>query len=131
MKRIHKKLNMQNISDLNNIYNFQDTINLCEIFESLTQMMMEKHKFNPRKYSLTSTLSDCMHRNMRKVIISLPINTKNVEAFKKTLIGGFSCINTRLAFDSNILLPKNKDGVRKTNLKVLCKIRMKKKCLHR
>ena len=122
---------MQNISDLNNIYNCQDTINLCEIFESLTQMMMEKHKFNPRKYSLTSTLSDYMHRNMRKVIISLPINTKNVEAFEKTLIGGFSCINTRLAFDSNILLPKNKDGVRKTNLKVLCKIRMKKKCLQR
>ena len=24
--------------------------------------------------------------------------------FEKTLIGGFSCVNTRLAFDKNILL---------------------------
>lgn len=39
---------MQNISDLNNIYNFQYTINLCEIFESLTQMMMEK-QIQPEK----------------------------------------------------------------------------------
>lgn len=30
-----------------------------------------------------------------------------VRAFEKTLIGGFSCVNTRLAFDNNILLKDN------------------------
>ena len=29
---------------------------------------------------------------------------------KKTLIGGFSCVNTRLAFDAQILLNENKNG---------------------
>ena len=28
-----------------------------------------------------------------------------MEVFKKTLTGGFSCINTRLGFDTEILLP--------------------------
>lgn len=27
--------------------------------------------------------------------------------FERALISGFSCVNTRLAFDSQILLPKN------------------------
>ena len=30
-----------------------------------------------------------------------------VKLFEKTLIAGFSGVNTRLAFDSQILLPKN------------------------
>ena len=39
--------------------------------------------------------------------------------FKKTLIGGFSCVNTRLAFDSQILLPKEKE-----NLKLIYKFKI-------
>ena len=37
----------------------------------------------------------------------------HVEIFEETVIGGFSCVNTRLAFDSQILLPnlKNKDNL--------------------
>ena len=31
--------------------------------------------------------------------------------FKKTVIGGFSCVNTRLAFDSQILLPSLTDKI--------------------
>ena len=36
--------------------------------------------------------------------IALPTDVEQVRAFEKTLIGGFSCVNTRLAFDTNILL---------------------------
>lgn len=39
--------------------------------------------------------------------------------FEKTLIGGFSCVNTRLAFDSQILLPKEKE-----NLKLIYKFKI-------
>ena len=28
-----------------------------------------------------------------------------MEIFEKTLIGGFSCVNTRLSFDTEILMP--------------------------
>ena len=36
--------------------------------------------------------------------IALPTDVEQVRAFEKTLIGGVSCVNTRLAFDTNILL---------------------------
>ena len=50
---------------------------------------------------------------MSKVILALPTKYKHVEIFDETVIGGFSCVNTRLAFDCQILLPNLAD---KTNL---------------
>ena len=64
---------------------------------------------------------------MSTVIISLPTNIENGEVSGKTLIRGFICANNRLAFDSYILLPKNKHGAKITKLKVLHKIRNAKK----
>ena len=34
----------------------------------------------------------------------MPTDTDFVRPFEKPLIGGFGCVNTRLAFDTNILL---------------------------
>ena len=42
---------------------------------------------------------------MSKVIITLPTNIEHAEIFEKSLIGGYSCINTRLGFDTEVLLP--------------------------
>ena len=42
---------------------------------------------------------------MSKVIIALPTSNEVVDIFEKTLTGGFSCVNTRLAFSTEILLP--------------------------
>ena len=39
-----------------------------------------------------------------KCCIALPSDAEHVRLFEKTLIGGFSCVNTRLAFDTEILL---------------------------
>ena len=50
-----------------------------------------------------------------------------MELFEKTLIGGFSCVNTRLAFNSSILLPKNLQYEPKENLKLIHKIKNKMK----
>ena len=36
-------------------------------------------------------------------------NYEHVEIFEETVIGGFSCVNTRLAFDTQILLPNLPD----------------------
>ena len=44
---------------------------------------------------------------MSKVIISFPTNMEHYEIFEKTVTGGFSCVNTRLAFDTSILTKKN------------------------
>ena len=34
----------------------------------------------------------------------LPLDAKIIRIFEKTLIGGYSCINTRLVFDTEIIL---------------------------
>ena len=34
----------------------------------------------------------------------LPVDAEMIRLFEKTLIGGYSCVNTRLAFDTDIFL---------------------------
>ena len=45
-----------------------------------------------------------------KVSVVLLLLTLNMsEYLKKTLIGGFSCVNTRLTFDTKVLIDKNEN----------------------
>ena len=44
-----------------------------------------------------------------KCYVALPIDAEHVKIFEKALTGGFSCINTRLAFDTETLLDVNKN----------------------
>ena len=48
-----------------------------------------------------------------------PTDAKIVKAFEKTIIGGFSSVNSRLAFDSQILLLKNQ----RDQMKLIYKIK--------
>ena len=97
-------MKMSNLSDLNALYNFQDTIILTEIFENRSTIMHEKFKYNPRKCSSPSTLSGAIQRDMSKVIISFPTNADIIELMEKTLISRMSIVNTRVGFDSNIFI---------------------------
>ena len=72
---------------------------------------------------ISQFVSGCIHHYLSKTIISLPTQADFVDLFEKTLIDGFSCVNTRLAFNSKILFPRDADGVRKENLKLIYKIR--------
>ena len=67
--------------------------------------MQEKSGYNPRIINSASKLSSCIQREQTKGIFALPVNNTQVEVFEKTLCGGFSCINTRLSFDTEILMP--------------------------
>ena len=62
VKRFWRTLRLEKLSELNDIYNFQDTIILCEIFENRAVEMMKKTSYNPRKCTSASSLSGCMHR---------------------------------------------------------------------
>ena len=42
---------------------------------------------------------------MSRVITALPTSNEAVDIFEQTTTGGFSSVNTRLAFDTEILLP--------------------------
>ena len=118
IKKLFNLLKMCTLSDLNALYNFQDTIILTGIFENKTENMQQKFKFIPRKCSSASTLSGAIQRDMSKVIISLPTNTDVIELMEKTLIGGLSVVNSRIGFDINLFIKNN-------NQKLVYKIKNK------
>ena len=102
---LHKTLKMQNLGDMNDLYNAQDVILLCEIAENRFQFMHDQYGFNPVKCNSASILSACIEREISRVIIALPTSNEAVDIFEKTITEGFSLVNTTLAFDTEILLP--------------------------
>ena len=89
---------------MNRIYNFQDTAILCEIFESRSALLQKLFKYNAEKCNSASSFSGCVHRLKSKCKIVLPTDAENVRIFEKIVMGGYSCINTRMAFDTDLLL---------------------------
>ena len=102
---------MKNLGNLNDLYNMQDVILLTEIIESRFQAMQNTFGFNPRKCNSASSMSGCIEREMSKIILAFSTKYDHVEIFDRTVIGSFSCVNTRLAFDSEILLPNLADKI--------------------
>ena len=96
---------MRNLGDLNDLYNAQDVILLTEITEHRFQAMQDTYGFNPRKCNSASSMSGCIEREMSKIILALQAKVEHAEIFEQIVIGGFSSVNMRLAFDSQILLP--------------------------
>ena len=112
-KYLFQTLKMRNLGDQNDLYNVQEVILLCEIIENRFQAMQDTCGFNPRKCNSAGSMSGCIEREMSKIVLALPTNY--VEIFEQTVIGGFSSVNTRLAFDSQILLPNLNEHVDLTN----------------
>ena len=110
-KYLYQTLRMRNLGDLNDLDNTQDVILLSEITECRFQAMQNTYGFNLRKCNSASPMSGCIEREMSKIILALPTKYDHVENFEETVIGGFSCVNTRLAFDSQILLPNLTDKI--------------------
>ena len=99
---------MRNLGDLNDLCNTQDKILLTEMVENRFQAMQNTYGFNPRRCNSASSMSGCIEREMSKIILALPTKYELVEIFEETVIG---CVNTRLAFDSKILLPNLIDKI--------------------
>ena len=104
-KQLFIILKMRDLSNLNDRYNAQDVIILLEIIENRFQTMQDKTGYNPRIINSASKLSGCIQREKSKCILALPINNTQMEIFEKTLCGGFSSVNTRLSFDTELLMP--------------------------
>ena len=97
------------MGDLNRIYNVQDTAILCEIFEERLGLLQKLFKFNPRKFNSTSSFSGCVQRLKSNCCIVLLTDAEFIRVFEKTVMGGYSCVNTRVRFDTEIFLkdPQN------------------------
>ena len=113
VKFFFKIMKMKTLGDLNRIYNFQNVTILCEIFEKRATQLQNLFKYNPRKCNSASGFSGCVQRLQSKCVIALPTDAEIVRIFEKTLIGGYSCVNTRMAFDTEIFL---KDAGNEKNL---------------
>ena len=53
---IYSTLKMRNLGDMNDLYNAQDVILLCQIGKNRFQFMHYRYGFNPRKCNSTSTM---------------------------------------------------------------------------
>ena len=104
---LYKTLKMRNLGDMIDLYNKQDVIPWCEIIENRFQLMHSRYVFNPRECNSASSLIGGIERDLSKVIITLPTSNEIVDVFEQTLTGGFSCVNTHLAFGTEILLPNS------------------------
>ena len=108
VKKFYQTMKLENLGQLNKIYNFQDNIILCKIFEQRSSHLQDLFKFNPRKCNSASSFSGCVHGDKSKCCIALSTDAEHVKVFEKMLRGGFSCRNERLAFDTEILLNDDK-----------------------
>ena len=100
---------MRNLGDMNDIYNMQGVILLCEIIENRFQLMHNRYGFNPGKCNSASSLSGSIERDLSKVIIMLSTTNEIVDVFEQTLTGRFNCVSTHLTFDTEILLPNSNE----------------------
>lgn len=55
-------MSFKNLGELHKIYNFQDTIILCEMFEKRSDQLQKLFKYNPRKCNSVSSFSGGVQR---------------------------------------------------------------------
>ena len=106
-KTLFLTLKMRNLSDLNDLYNAQDVMILLEIIENRFQQIQDMTDYNPRIINSASKLSGCIQREKSKCILALPTDNIQMEIFEKTVCGGYSSVNNRLSFDTELLMPNH------------------------
>ena len=82
---LYETLKMRNLGDMNDLYNAQDAILLCDIGENIFQFMHDQYGFNPIKCTSAITQSHCIEREMLRVIIALPTCNDIVHIFEQTI----------------------------------------------
>ena len=74
-------LRLKTLGDINRIYNFQDTLVLCEIFKQRASLLEKLFKFNPRKCNSASSFSGAVHKSKSKCNIVMPTNAEQIRVF--------------------------------------------------
>ena len=69
VKKFFKLLRLKTLGDLNRIYNFQNTLILCEIFKQRACQLEKLFKYNPRKCNSASSFSGYVQRNKRANVL--------------------------------------------------------------
>ena len=72
VKKLYCTMNLENLEELNKLYNFQDTVILTKIFEQRSLHLQKLFNFNPQNCNSASSFSGCVHRDKSKCLIALP-----------------------------------------------------------
>ena len=100
VKKFYQTMKLKYLGELNKLYNFQDIIILYEIFENRSSQLYKSSLNITRESVIPQVFLVVVSTETKsKCLIALPTAAEHVRVFEKTLIGGFSCVNTRLAFD--------------------------------
>ena len=67
--------------------------------------MHDQNGFNPRKCNSANTPTGSIERDISNVVVALPISNETVDFLEQTTERGSNLVNTRLAFDTEIVLP--------------------------
>ena len=70
VKKFYALMKLENLGELIKIYNFEDTIILCEIFEQRSEPLKKIFKYNKKKCNSASSFSGCVHRMKSKCSIA-------------------------------------------------------------
>ena len=108
VKKFCKILKLKTLGDLNRIYDFQDTVILCEIFLDISSLLQKLFKYNAKKCNSASSFSGCVQRLQSKCSIALPTDAEIIKLFERTVMGGYICVNSRVGFDTNLFLKNTK-----------------------
>ena len=82
---------------------------MLKVFEHRSSLLQKLFKYNAKKCNSASSFSGCVQRLKSKCCIALPTDAETVRIFEETVMGGYSCVNTRMDFDTNLLLKDTKN----------------------
>ena len=80
-----------------------------KVFEQRSSLLQKLFKYNAKKCNSASSFSGCVQRLKSKCCIALPTDAEIVRIFEKTVMGGYTCVNTRMGFDTDLLLKDTKN----------------------
>ena len=83
VKKFCQLMKLKDLGELNKIYNFQDTVTICELFEQRSGHLQKLFKYNPLKCNSASSFSGCVHTDKTKRMIALPTEAKHVRVSEK------------------------------------------------
>ena len=108
-RKLFKLMKMRNLSNFNNIYNIQDVYILGVITECRWQKIKVDTDFNPRCLTSASTFSGETERVKSKIVIAFPKDIETVELMESLLSIGYSSVQTRVGFDTEMLTRTTKE----------------------
>ena len=109
MKKLWGLLDLQNIGELLSLYNYCDVIILTCLAENRFNALRKKGGDNdPKNYSSTCSFTGAVMLRNSKIVLKTSPDLKMLQAFEKSIIGGYTSTPTRLSFNSSVF---GEDGI--------------------